>query len=163
MAGIGDRQLVRFGVEHQQDERDEAVSHSLRMNVFIEGGEDFSRCRLRKKMQSHGRIEPGHEQSGGNPLAGDVGQTDRNPPVRHHDIVEIIASHAMGRLIIVEEFVAGRIGTLLRQKAKLDLRGEAKLPLDVGALQQVLVEPGILNRQAGLCSHAHQARRGRFA
>ncbi len=82
-------------------------------------------------MQPDGGIKPGHQQSGRNSLAGNVGQADCDASVGKGNVVKVVAADGLSRLVIVEALVPGRIRTLVREETELDLRGERELPLDV--------------------------------
>ena len=110
-------QPVRFRIDDRHDHRDELV---LPIGVG-EAGVDLldgdRRIVLAGQQEPHVAREPRHQQGGRHAFAGHVADDHREPVVGQLDVVVVVAADLAGRLVVVEERVAGDLRRMRRATA----------------------------------------------
>ena len=82
---------------------------------------------LEEGLAAQGRLQVGHQQRGGQPLAGHVAQGQGQVAVAQRDEVEVVAPHVAGRHAHGRQLVAGCVRRHGRQQPLLDLLRHAQL------------------------------------
>ncbi len=123
VAGVDDRELVLPAIDQPQHQRHEAVFPAAAGKALVELADGRGRAPLAGQAVAGIGRELGHQQGGGNALAGDVGHDHRQPVVGQLDVVEVVAADLVGRLVEVEEVIVGQIFGGLAGQAALAARG----------------------------------------
>ena len=156
MAGVGHRDMARRRIDHGQHAGDETVAEPAGGDVSVEIRERQPEVGLAEQVVAGGRVEAGHQQRRGDALAGHVGDGHGDPAAGKFDVVKVVASHAIGRLVIVTEVQSGCLGSLVGQKSQLDLGGELEFPVEVALPEHFRVESSVFDGQCALGGNPDQ-------
>ena len=160
---VGVLQLPGFRVENAQEQGDEHAAGVVLADLVIDPGDDTGGgVVIRGSRLDHG-LGHGHEQGGGDPLAGDVSHADAQFITFDKEVVVEIPADLAGRLqqaVNVKLVPVGKSGEGIRHHTQLDIAADIELllhafllPVDhsVGGLQLVhIMLQGELRLDPGL-------------
>ena len=131
MAGGGERELVRPGIDHADQERHEPPHDAMVVNVPIHPGEHVAGRNSGTDQVANLRADAGHDQGGGHPLARDITQRHgpavlglrRHRGLLHRDVVVKVAPDLLSRPVAFPEQVAGNLRLNPGEERPLNLPG----------------------------------------
>ena len=122
--------------------------------AFVDLLDGFGRvCFAGERKPDVGR-KPGHEQRGRNAFAGDVADDHGVAAAGQRHVVVIIAADFPGRLVVIEEIIAGHLRRLRGHQCPLHPAGQLQVALHRPLGDDLLVHFGVVDRYRRLARDA---------
>ena len=121
--GIGVAQFAGRQPQHAVEERDEASLAQVGGERLVDARAEVGRAHVRAGQRLDRRLQVGHHERRGKPLAGDVGDADRDRVGREPPRIVVVAADGQRRMPRARDRERVGLGQLLRQQRTLVVEG----------------------------------------
>ena len=145
MARAHQGDAVRPRIEHGDHHAREPIVPASAQETFIDQRHSLGKIAFAGETVTHVGRQRRHHQGRRHTLPGDIGQHERQSPLRQRYVGEKVSAHVLRRFVIVEHLVAFDLRWLCRQQSLLHAVGQFQIALELFLLNTAVVGDGLLN------------------